>query len=99
VGPSWVSLGVYLHVAWLLLTGRVLSYSWHDVLSRPSGVRVPIARSTPVLPYLMGPVERALGKVEVRVKYNSIFCQCPYVTLQHVRARTRCVVLSFLVCG
>jgi hypothetical protein len=46
---------------------RVLPYSWHNVLSRLSGVRVPVACSTPALSYLMGPVEHALGKVEVHV--------------------------------
>jgi hypothetical protein len=79
--------------------GRVLPCSWHSVLSRPSGVRVPVARSKPVLAYLMGPAERVLGKVKVkvRVQYNFIFHQRPYVTLQHVRACTRYVVLSFPV--
>jgi hypothetical protein len=47
----------------------------------------------------MGPIERAPGMVEVRVQYDFIFCQLPCVTLQHVRARAGCVVLSFLVRG
>jgi hypothetical protein len=82
-------------VAWLLLTCRVLPYSSHDVLSHPSVVRVPVACSTHVVLYQIGHAEHALGKVEVRVQYNFIFCQCPYVTLQHVRAH----VLSFPVQG
>jgi hypothetical protein len=36
----------------------------------------------------MSPTERVLGKVEVRVQYGFMFCHCPYVTLQHMRACT-----------
>jgi hypothetical protein len=66
-GHPWVSLEVCLRAAQLLLMGCVLSYSWHDILSRPSSVRAPVACSRPALLYLMGPIEHALSKVEVCV--------------------------------
>jgi hypothetical protein len=63
LGQSW---GMPAHDMALLM-GSVLPYSWHDVLSRPSGVRVPVARSMLALSYMMGPTEHALGKFEVCV--------------------------------
>jgi hypothetical protein len=68
----WVSLGACLHTTWLL-TGRALLYSWYDILSHLFGVPVPIACLTPIPSYLMGPAERAHGKVEVCVQYYFIF--------------------------
>jgi hypothetical protein len=44
----------------------------------------------------MGPAERALGKVEVRVQNRFIFHHCHCVTVQHARVCTRHVVLSVL---
>jgi hypothetical protein len=62
-------------------------------------VQYPVAYSMPMPSYQMGLTECAPGMVEVRVQYDFIFCQLPCVTLQHVRACARCVVMSFLVHG
>jgi hypothetical protein len=86
----WVSLGACLHTTWLLRTGRDLLYSWYGILSHSIGVRVPVACSTPTPTYLMGPTERAHGKVEVRVQYNFIFRQCPCFTLHHAPGDVSC---------
>jgi hypothetical protein len=82
-----------------LSAGRVLLYSSHGVLSHPSIVCDPVACSMSIPRVPDGSTERALGNAEVLVQHGFIFCQLPCVTLQHARARTRCVILSFPVRG
>lgn len=88
--PLWSILGRVLRVAWLLLTYRVLTYSSHDVLSHPSVMRVPVACSTPMPLYQMGPAERVLSKFEVTASSFVNVLMSPFIMCEHTFSVSSC---------
>jgi hypothetical protein len=97
-GPLWGhSWGIFAHCMAPFNMCVSIVLTWRSITS--IYVQDLVAYSMLMPSYHMDSTERASGKVEVRVQYGFIFCQLPCVSFQHVRARVRCVILSFLVRG